>query len=499
MALTTKDARQLAARVAKQLAGRGRTAEAVGILCAAAVTGPSDAEGQSLLADALSIDPRSPLAKMAFERMEGMGGDHAALEEAIARFGEEELTRLDRELRPAFRKAQLGFNNDLKYKGLVYHVQTEDSGLDKPHVITHLFADGGRIIKSFKRTYANDVGKDDVTNIVRELMKGQHMEMVLSLREGRFDAIIEGRERGGMEVLETAPSLELARVGTRKIGTPEVARGGGAQFKVSGGPAVSIPASVPKVAAAVAPALAPAIVAPAAPMAPMAYAAPAAVAPPVGKVHFHLHVLRSLTGGPERYEPAGEVVVVGSQGAVTLDGEHFCHPREAELRWVDGRLWLHDLDGGNGVFLRIRSPVEMQIGDELIIGDQLLRIEAAPVADHTPGPGPTYCYSSPVWACPFRVVQILEGGMEGAAVLARRTSLYIGSGYNDMIIPRDPLIQEHHCLLDEQAGTIVLYDLSSKTGVFVRVQGEQELRHGDELLFGRTRLLVDLSPSFGPA
>ena len=66
-----------------------------------------------------------------------------------------------------------------------------------------------------------------------------------------------------------------------------------------------------------------------------------------------------------------------------------------------------------------------------------------------------------------------------------------------MIIPRDPLVSEHHCLLEEQAGAIVLTDLGSKSGVFVRVQGDQELRHGDELLIGRTRLQVDSRPSKG--
>ena len=199
MALSTKDARQLAARVAKQLAGRGRTAEAVGILCAAAVGGPNDAEGQSLLADALSIDPRSPLAKMAFERMEGMAGNHAALDEAVARFGEEELTRLDRELRPAFRKAQLGFNNDLKYKGLVYHVQTEDSGASNPHIITHLFADGGRILKSQKTSYAHLLEADDLATQVKKLMQDQHKAMFIALRDGAFDAAVA-------EVPPAAPS-----------------------------------------------------------------------------------------------------------------------------------------------------------------------------------------------------------------------------------------------------------------------------------------------------
>ena len=47
-------------------------------------------------------------------------------------------------------------------------------------------------------------------------------------------------------------------------------------------------------------------------------------------------------------------------------------------------------------------------------------------------------------------------------------------------------------MIEEQAGTVVLTDLRSRTGVFVRIRGEQELSHGDEMLVGRTRLVVDL-------
>ena len=42
---------------------------------------------------------------------------------------------------------------------------------------------------------------------------------------------------------------------------------------------------------------------------------------------------------------------------------------------------------------------------------------------------------------------------------------------------------------------IVLTDLGSKWGVFVRIRGEQKILHGDELLIGRTRLRVEL-PEF---
>jgi pSer/pThr/pTyr-binding forkhead associated (FHA) protein len=463
-------ARETAARVAKWLVDHSRPDEAVALLSAWAAAGPNDNDGQQLLAEALRIDPSARLAQMAFERMEGVQGAHSELDAAIARFGGAELAKLEGEMkRPTFRRAQMGFNNNIRYRDQVFHVQTEDSGLDQPHIITHLFADGGRVIKSHKRNYDEHVRRPDVVEYVRSLMKAQHLEMVKALREGRFDPIIEGRAIGGVDVLTEAPSVDIRKLASQKKAR---AQAGGARTQA----AVARPPSARPPRAA-----------------PRAVPAPRPSAPPVAQSLFKLHVLRSLAGGPERYEPTVAESTIGAAGDINLPGEPFCHAREALLRYEEGRLWLEDLEGGNGVFLRIRTPIELELGDEFVVGDQLLRVERNPVADDGPDPDPTYFYSSPKWPSSFRMIQIFEGGARGACVVARGNTLQIGSAIGDLIFPDDPLIADQHCVVEEQAGSVVLTDLTSRTGVFVRIRGAQELAHGDELLVGRTRLVVDLS------
>lgn len=450
--------RAAALRVAKGLLDKGRSSDALSVLAAWAANGPNDAEGQNLLAEALRIDPGSRLAQLAFERMEGIAGDHGILDAAIASWSVEEIARLDREMnRPSFVRAQLGFNNNVKYKERTFHIQTEDSGLDKPHVITHLFADGGRVVKSHKRSYAEHVRRDDVAQHVRQLMKAQQFEMALALREGRFDAIIEGRAVGGLEVLDYPPKVDVQKLATQK--RSRIKADGESASTAAADPSVAGAASTEK--------------------------------PPATR--FRLLVLRSLGGGPAFYQPKNREAVIGATGEVTLPGERFCHAREATIRLREKRLWLQDFEAGNGVFLRIRAPVELGPADEFVVGDQLLRIERNPVPTDAPGPGPTYFYSSPKWVSSFRVVQIFEGGALGACVLARGTTLQIGSAYGDFVFPSDPLVSEEHCLIEEQAGSILLTDLGSRTGVFVRIKGEQEVLHGDELLIGRTRLSVELT------
>ena len=438
--------RSSAAKVARWLVTKEKRDEAVALLCAWAANGPNDKEGQELLAEAYRLDPGSQLAQLAFEKMEGIEAkDHAALDAAIAQWTVDEIAKLEKQIaRPNFMRAQVGFNNNVKYGGNVFHIQTEDSGLDRPHIITHLFADGGRIIKSNKRSY------------------------------DKFDEVIAGRAVGGMHLLEEPPRLEIQKLATKKetrAEAPETSR--------------SIPPP------------------PAAPSEPEPAAAAAASGPSVSKLvgkpaakeqkaRFRLVVQRSLAGGPAFYEPLGDGAIIGADGAIAIVNEKFCHPREAQIRWVKGRVWLHDLEHGNGVFLRIRQPVELEIGDEFIVGDQLLTIERNPDPNDGPGEGPTYFYSSPKWPSSFRVVQLFEGGAKGACVVARGTTMQIGSAIGDFVFTADPLVDDQHCLVEEQAGAILLTDLESRTGVFVRIKGEQELVQGDEVMVGRTRMALEI-------
>lgn len=84
----------------------------------------------------------------------------------------------------------LGYNNNVRHRGRVFHIQTEDSGVASPRIMTHLFADGGRIVKSTRTDYSQYVGRSDMTEIVKNLMKEQHKGMFVALRSGEFDSLL---------------------------------------------------------------------------------------------------------------------------------------------------------------------------------------------------------------------------------------------------------------------------------------------------------------------
>jgi hypothetical protein len=80
----------------------------------------------------------------------------------------------------------VGFNHNIKYRGQIYHVQTEDSGTESPRITTHLFL-GGNIVASRRTSYADILGADNLVEVVRTLMEEQHKEMLRNLVNGVYD------------------------------------------------------------------------------------------------------------------------------------------------------------------------------------------------------------------------------------------------------------------------------------------------------------------------
>jgi len=98
-----------------------------------------------------------------------------------------------------------GFNTNVRHRGVLFHVQSEDSGRAHPHVITHLYH-GGTILFSEKSSYASFLDAADLPVRVRELMESQHRAVLTKLRKGSFDESIRERLGAVLEDPETPSS-----------------------------------------------------------------------------------------------------------------------------------------------------------------------------------------------------------------------------------------------------------------------------------------------------
>jgi hypothetical protein len=85
-----------------------------------------------------------------------------------------------------------GYNSNVRHRGADFHLQTEDSGVKNPRIVSHLFADGGRILRTLRIDYREQLGRADLADYVREQMRAQHKALYLSLRRGELDPLIEG-------------------------------------------------------------------------------------------------------------------------------------------------------------------------------------------------------------------------------------------------------------------------------------------------------------------
>ncbi|MBN2225120.1 MAG: hypothetical protein JW765_10625 [Deltaproteobacteria bacterium] len=79
-----------------------------------------------------------------------------------------------------------GFNHNIRYRGVLYHIQTEDSGIENP-VVTTLLYQGGTILSSKRTSYSDIVNSDKMEEVVREIMKEQHKLMLFDLKNGVFE------------------------------------------------------------------------------------------------------------------------------------------------------------------------------------------------------------------------------------------------------------------------------------------------------------------------
>ncbi len=137
----------------------------------------------------------------------------------------------------------LGLNTDVRYKGKTFHIQTEDSGLQNPVLITHVFI-GGTIIETRRTEYRDALEREGLEDHVRSLMRGQHRSTYKALLNGDFD---EAAKRTAKKKVTSIPLAKKKGVGIfspkKSTGTHSVAA-----------PAASAPPGVAPAPSGVAPA-----------------------------------------------------------------------------------------------------------------------------------------------------------------------------------------------------------------------------------------------------
>jgi len=79
-----------------------------------------------------------------------------------------------------------GFNTDIEHDGVVYHVQTEDKGLDSPMILSLVYV-GGTILASKRSPYEDLIASGFSDEVLAERLKRQHRLICAAINSGRID------------------------------------------------------------------------------------------------------------------------------------------------------------------------------------------------------------------------------------------------------------------------------------------------------------------------
>ena len=182
--------------------------------------------------------------------------------------------------------------------------------------------------------------------------------------------------------------------------------------------------------------------------------------------------------------PAGNITVGRDLGAI-FAGDSYLSPRHATFSPRAGKLFIRDEGSLNGVYKKLRrdEPVVLRPGDIFRIGQEIIRFElltpSPPTADGVERLG------SPAKGFIGRLALIIGRDVVGNAFPVPETGIHIGRERGDVLFPEDGYVSGLHCRIAPQGGQVLLTDLGSSNGSFVRLQAETEVINGDVLLMGQ--------------
>lgn len=87
---------------------------------------------------------------------------------------------------------------------------------------------------------------------------------------------------------------------------------------------------------------------------------------------------------------------------------------------------------------------------------------------------------------------------EGQQIVELRQTNTLGRHPSNTIQLLDKIVSKEHCVIEQRGQIFVLRDLGSLNGTFInrdRVQGEQDLKHNDEIALGQTKARFEMTAS----
>jgi len=224
---------------------------------------------------------------------------------------------------------------------------------------------------------------------------------------------------------------------------------------------------------------------------PAAAATPARAASPGASAAYALKLVpirHDGQAGPPQRVGTGGIVCGRTEGDLRFEQDGSVSPRHARFTSRPGGVEVEDLGSLNGTFVRVRSARPLVAGDEVRLGRQLLRLEPMP---RRADAGLTRPWGGIDPGHRVRLVQLLDGGGVGEIFPLRNGENVVGREAGQVVFPFDRYVSAVHARFDVAARAVLLVDMGSSNGTFVRLTAPALLSAGDQVLVGMQLVRVE--------
>ncbi|MDH5672866.1 MAG: FHA domain-containing protein [Myxococcales bacterium] len=175
---------------------------------------------------------------------------------------------------------------------------------------------------------------------------------------------------------------------------------------------------------------------------------------------------------------------VGRSAAELFAADAYLSPVHASFTFQGSGCVVRDEDSLNGVYIKLErdQPVALSHGSIFRIGQEIARFELVPEPAEQGGVQPM---GSPNPGYLGRISLVIGRDTTANAFTVPPDGLHLGRERGDVIFPDDGYVSGLHCRIHHDGRSVVLTDVGSSNGTFLRIQGEAELQGGELLLMGQ--------------
>ena len=226
--------------------------------------------------------------------------------------------------------------------------------------------------------------------------------------------------------------------------------------------------------------------------APRPAPAPAA-APEPAAGNLLLTALRADGSEAGTYNIPGVAGAVGRETGGIFAGDSYLSPRHATFRPAGpGRAMVKDEGSLNGVYKKLGrdTPTELKSNDVFRIGQEIIKFE--PLMPQPAAPDGVERLGAPRKGYVGRIALVIGRDETGNAFPIPEGGVHLGRERGDILFPEDGYVSGLHCRLTWDGQKLLLTDLGSSNGTFLRIIGESDVRTGDVLLMGQQLFRITL-------